>query len=278
MFDRLPVVAMVAVFSAVSVCSLPGMAENSHVQSSGLGADLPKTLHEAAFKGHIQAVKSLLETGADPNAYDQAGITPLHWAVYGENRTGGKRVEEYIAIIEMLLVKGENPNKGPNVTLNTHTPLEFQNTILALAAKGCSDRVVSVLLKAGADPNSPALFTPLKYASWSGCPEIVRLLINSGAYVEHRSNGGESALDGIGRQVISGFYREHVDVVRQLLAAGANPIRREEELRLALSRPNNRFVGLRWAKEILALLQRAREDQWQRGSFQSSGKISDRMN
>jgi ankyrin repeat protein len=269
---------MFCVFSGISVCSLPGIAENSREQLSNVGASLPKTLHEAAFKGDIQIVKSLLEAGVDPNAYDQAGISPLHWAVHGENQTGGKRVEEYIAIIEMLLLKGGNPNQRPNITLGMHTPLKLQNTILALAADGCSDRVVSVLLKSGADPNSPTLFTPLKYASWHGCPEIVRLLINSGAYVEHRSNGGESALDGIGRQVISGFYREHVDVVRQLLAAGANPIRREEELRAALGRTNNRFVGRRWAKEILALLQRAREDQWQRGSFKSSGKISERMN
>ena len=272
---RYHLVAMMSILSAVALSALPGIIEYSHAQSSVMGAEIPKTLHEAALKGHVSAVESLLTAGADSNGYDQSGLTPLHWAVYGENKAGGKSTSEYVAVIEMLLMNGANPNKIPKITPNT--PFELQDTILSLAAKWCDDRIVAVLLKAGADPNLPALFTPLKYASWVGCPEIVRQLIQRGAYIEQKSNG-ETALDGIGRQLANEFYRDHVEVVKQLLTAGANPIRREGELRLALSNPQNRLVGRRWAKEILVLLQNAMEGQPQSGGMRSSGKISDRMN
>ena len=44
--------------------------------------ELGKTpLHSASSFGQIDAVKALLELGADINAQDNRGNTPLHWAV-----------------------------------------------------------------------------------------------------------------------------------------------------------------------------------------------------
>jgi ankyrin repeat protein len=237
-------------------------------------SERPTTLHEAAFKGEIVQVTSLLKVGEDPNGYDKFGLTPLHWAVYGNNKAGGKREDEFVKVVDTLLQHGAKPNQQQQVV----TGAPIYGTTLGLAARDCSDRMVTVLLNAGADPNLPDSFTPLKYASRAGCSEIVRQLIQRGAYVNQRTNGGDTALDEIGWQGGHGFYRSHVDVVRQLLAAGANPLKREEGLRLALAQPNNRFIGRRWAKEILVLLQEAKQQQWQSGSRKSSGKISERMN
>jgi len=55
-------------------------------------------LHWAAFWGHIEGIKCLLSSGADINARDNTGNTPLTWAeAYGQHdmarllaRKGGK--------------------------------------------------------------------------------------------------------------------------------------------------------------------------------------------
>lgn len=37
-------------------------------------------LHEAAHQGFNEVVRALLDGGADVNAMDHGGSTPLHWA------------------------------------------------------------------------------------------------------------------------------------------------------------------------------------------------------
>ena len=50
------------------------------------------SIHEAAMKGNIEAVKQHLAAGADVNAKDQNGKTPLHYAAW----KGHKEIAELL--------------------------------------------------------------------------------------------------------------------------------------------------------------------------------------
>jgi ankyrin repeat protein len=40
-----------------------------------------RPLHHACNKNNEKVIRYLLQSGADPNAMDENGDTPLHWAV-----------------------------------------------------------------------------------------------------------------------------------------------------------------------------------------------------
>jgi len=69
-------------------------------------------LHFAVFKSKNDAVKDLLDEGANPNAEDKDGRTPLHWAANFGNLEGAK----------LLLASGANVNAKTN---NGETPLSL---------------------------------------------------------------------------------------------------------------------------------------------------------
>ena len=57
-------------------------------------------IHEASYWGHKEVVASLLEKGANVNAQDYDGNTPLYWAVLGGNKE----------IVEVLVKVGADIN------------------------------------------------------------------------------------------------------------------------------------------------------------------------
>ncbi len=156
-------------------------------------------LVEAARQGNAQAVRSLLDQGADVNAARGDGMTALHRAAErghaevaelliaaSANVEAKTRIGSYTplhlgsrgghaAIIVMLLEAGGNPNA---VTTNSGvTPLH----LAAAAIEGAE--AVAALLGHGADPNARARTgqTPLIFAAGSNRAPSVRELLKGGA-------------------------------------------------------------------------------------------------
>jgi ankyrin repeat protein len=125
-----------------------------------------RALLEAAYDGNIEAVKQHLAAGADVNAKDEDGYTPLY-AVAGR---GHKE------IAELLIAKGADVNPKD----------EFGYTPLHIAAGGGGKETAELLIANGADVNVLANdgTTPLDIATHPENPndtaEIADLLRKHG--------------------------------------------------------------------------------------------------
>lgn len=94
------------------------------------GSALAGSLHDAAKTGDVDQVKQLITEGANVNAADTTGITPLHSAAVGD----------HIAVAELLIAKGADVNAK---TDNGVTPLH-------LATFWGHDDMVALLKRHGA--------------------------------------------------------------------------------------------------------------------------------
>ncbi|PBD16151.1 ankyrin repeat domain-containing protein [Wolbachia endosymbiont of Drosophila subpulchrella] len=118
-------------------------------------------LLKAAGSGDIQEVNSLINKGANVNATDQDGKTPLHWAA----------VKGHEEVVEALLkVNGINVNATDQ---GGKTPLH-------LAARDNNKEIVEALLKVnGINVNAQDKddSTPLHWAAVKGHEEVVEALL-----------------------------------------------------------------------------------------------------
>jgi cytohesin len=133
------------------------------------------SIHDAAKKGKIEAVKQHLAAGVDVNAKNVGGGTPLHYAM-------GK-----IEIAELLIAKGADVNARD----------AYGGTPLHYAARKGLKEVVELLIANGADVNAKAEdgSTPLHHAALWGHKEIAELLIDKGANVNAKEKEGITPLD-----------------------------------------------------------------------------------
>ena len=158
---------------------------------------------EAAREGDVDAVRHLIESGADVNVAGGDGMTPLHWAAeHGD-----------LEITRLLLEAGADVAAGTRI--GTYTPLH-------LAARGAHTASVRLLVEVGADitaatTNSGA--TPLHLAAAAdGGEDAVSVLIEAGADVnaKERAAGGQTPL------MFAASYGR-TESAKRLLAAGADP-------------------------------------------------------
>jgi len=164
------------------------------------------TLHSAP---NWSMAERLIREGADVNARDSFGMTPLHTAV----RAGRHDV------VEVLIARGADVNARSD---RGQTPL-------FCAAAGESRQIAEHLIAHGADVNAKDNYgmTPLHGAAHAGRTELVELLISKGAEVNATCQTGMTPLH-------CAAAAGHEGAVRALLAAGADAGIKDNEGRTPL--------------------------------------------
>jgi ankyrin repeat protein len=186
------------------------------------------TVASAARSADVEQVRKLISSGADVNATEADGTSPLLWASYQSSPD----------LVAMLLKAGANPNVANN----------FGVTPLLQAARNGDAKVIQALLEGGANPDQALRDgeTPLMAAARAGSTDSVNLLIKHGADV----NATESASDQTA--LMWATAEGHLATVDALLKAGANPNlkARVSELTQRSTRtdfPTGGFTAVMWA-------------------------------
>ena len=129
--------------------------------------------------GTLEEVNNAIKAGADINARDKDGKTPLMYAAWNNQNP---------EVIKVLLEAGADVNARDK---NGWTPLMY-------AAWNENPDVIKVLLEAGADVNARDKDgrTPLMWAAGSNQnPEVIKILLDAGADGKAKSNEGKTAFD-----------------------------------------------------------------------------------
>lgn len=155
-------------------------------------------LVDAVKDRDLTAVRALLEQGADVNAAEADGTTPLYWAA----------VRDAADIVAALIAAGADVSAASR----------YGVTPLSAACLNGSAPVVKMLLAADASPEAalPGGETPLMTAARTGVPEVVELLLASGADVNVKeSTRGQTAL-------MWAAGEGHLPVIHLLVERGAD--------------------------------------------------------
>lgn len=206
-------------------------------------------LHRAArYSSNSTVISVILDTGFNPNARDDSGWTPLHYAVDNDNQVVMSVLLDAGADPDVRNDNGDTPlqravfdavygeegryqlvvtlleaDANPNIRdASGDTPL--QTAVLNAAISGEHRQLVSFLLEAGADPNLRDADgdLPLQNASLFSDWVLASMLLEAGTNPNSRDNDGEPLLHG----AISSGKRQ---LVSALLDAGADPLARSAD-------------------------------------------------
>jgi ankyrin repeat protein len=154
-------------------------------------------LLEAADREDMREVRSLVAEGADVNAANRFGVTPLSLACRDGNGE----------MVELLLNAGADA-KGK---------LKGRETVLMTASRTGSLECVKLLVDHGAEMDAKEARgqTAMMWAAAEGHAEVVSYLIGEGADFRTKLGGGFTPL-------LFAVRQGHMEVVRVLLEAGAD--------------------------------------------------------
>lgn len=207
-----------------SVNANPAVVEKLLVAGANPNAALPSgetPLMTAVRTGSAQVVKVLLSRGANPNAREKyQGQTALMWAAAGQFPEVVRVLVELGADVRARSevrhrrvgteLGGFNGAAAREIDKGGYTPLLF-------AAQQGTLESVRLLVAAGADVNdtAPEGTSALVVAAHSGHGAVSAFLLERGAD-PNAADGGYTALH-------AAILRGDVDLVKRLLAKGANP-------------------------------------------------------
>ena len=167
-------------------------------------------LHWAVFGGE-QAVRTLLEAGANPNLTDFGGETPMYWAAARKKMALADLLIEYGADVNLASERNANSaifiaarNNKPQVVeyylrhgANLAASNKLGQTALHAAVSGRHLSMVELLLKLGvpidskdAEGNTAIMLTSTNYNS-----KIFRALVDGGASLDIKNATGRGPLD-----------------------------------------------------------------------------------
>jgi len=167
----------------LSLVSLNGIDCSEHINQKSVEQKVTKEQEEAnkmlldAVKNFdVKKVEEALNAGADINAKNVYGRTPLTWTSYYSNKD----------IVELLIKAGANVNAKDN---------DGWTALILASINGLTD-IIELLIKAGADVNAKNKNdrTALMMASYYGHIDIVELLIKAGADINIKDKHGKTAL------------------------------------------------------------------------------------
>jgi ankyrin repeat protein len=155
--------------------ALPALA--LWLAASGAAVAADNSLAGLIQAGQRDAALKMIASGADVNAAQGDGTTPLHWAVY--------KIDPEVT--RALLARGAKPN-----VIN-----KYGSSPLSEAVKVADARLVGMLLDAGSDANVPNQEgqTALMLAARAGSLDVANLLVSHGADVNAKEKWrGQTAL------------------------------------------------------------------------------------
>jgi len=157
----------------------------------------------AAAKGDANELQDLITKGENPNIRDNHGRTPLHVAAFGGHHE----------VMRILANAGVDPNALENDRYDIVTIAAVENDIPTLKLS---------LELGGSTKNITSRYdgTALIAAAHLGHFEVVQILINAGAPLDHINNLGWTAL--IESIVLGDGGKRHLETLKALVDAGAN--------------------------------------------------------
>ena len=183
----------------------------------------------AAAKGDEKELKDLIGKGENPDIRDDRGRTPLHVAAF----------EGHHEVMRVLVKAGVDPNALENDRYDIVTIAAVENDIPTLKLS---------LELGGSAKNVTSRYdgTALIAAAHLGHFEVVEILINAGAPLDHINNLGWTAL--IESIVLGDGGERHVKTLKALVDGGADvniaDPRGQTPLSLARSREYSKMVSI----------------------------------